>query len=486
MINSRHNIFTRLKDSENYILINPLSRQADILSPELAEEYRSGTIRDQSEFAAKGYLVEPEEEERRFREAYLGFIESRDEDEVQVFYVPTYACNFNCAYCYQEGYDHARDRTNPEVLAAFFSWIDGHLAGRRKYITVFGGEPLLPSEASRATLMALLEGAEARGLSVAVVTNGYELENYIPLLSSGTIREIQVTLDGVGAVHDRRRPLHGGGATFDAIVRGIDAALASGMPVNLRAVVDRENLPALPELARFAIGKGWTANPLFKTQLGRNYELHTCQRNEGKLYSRVELYTELYELIGAHPEILELHRPAYSVSRFLFDHGEMPEPLFDSCPGTKTEWALDYTGRVYSCTATVGKTGEELGTFYPEARLDLERIEEWEERDVTTIPECGECAERLTCGGGCAAVALNATGRFQAHDCRPTRELMALGIPLYFSQSISEGETRWQAKLPRLHRISTRRKYSTGNWRYSTSIQPNVPPARRWPPNTRP
>ena len=430
---SKYNIFTQLKDSDDYILLNPLSREADILPPELALEYRSGKISDPDEFIRKGYLVDEAEEAKRYRKAYLEFIESRDDDEVQVFYVPTYACNFNCSYCYQEGYDNARDISHDEVLGAFFRWLDTELAGRKKYITIFGGEPLLPSEASRETIVRILEESGKRGLQVAVVTNGYELENYIPLFEKGSIREIQVTLDGVGEVHDRRRPLHGGGATFEAVSRGVDAALAAGLPVNLRVVVDRENLPGLPDLARYAVEKGWTESPLFKTQLGRNYELHTCQIDENKLYSRVELYSDLYTLIAGNPEILEFHRPAYSISKFLYEHGEMPEPLFDSCPGTKTEWALDYSGRIYSCTATVGKADEALGTFYPEITRNDDIIEEWEERDVTSIPECAECRLQLTCGGGCASVAKNRTGRIQAPDCRPTDELISMGIPLYFN-----------------------------------------------------
>ncbi|ORC35402.1 hypothetical protein B4O97_09530 [Marispirochaeta aestuarii] len=433
MTRSKHNIFRKLKDSDNYILLNPLSKQADILSPELAREYEKGNIADPTEFIEKGYLSDEGEENRRYRNAYLSFIEAREAEEVQVFFVPTYACNFACSYCYQESYDHANDSRNPELTDAFFRWLDTELAGRKKYITVFGGEPLLPSSASRNVLERILTKAADRKLSVAVVTNGYELENYIPLLSSASIREVQVTLDGVGVVHDRRRPLHGGGATFDRIVRGIDAALAAGIPINLRAVVDRENLPHLPELARFAIARGWTGNPLFKTQLGRNYELHTCQIDQKKLYSRISLYEELYALIKENPEFLEFHRPAYSVTKFLFEHGELPDPLFDSCPGTKTEWALDYTGKVYACTATVGKKGEELGTFYPEISRRDEAIEEWEDRDVTSIPECANCNLQLTCGGGCAAVAKNTKGKILSPDCRPTDKLLSMGIPLYFT-----------------------------------------------------
>ncbi|MCH5374686.1 MAG: SPASM domain-containing protein [Planctomycetes bacterium] len=190
------------------------------------------------------------------------------------------------------------------------------------------------------------------------------------------------------------------------------------------------------ERARFAMDKHWTSNPLFKTQLGRNYELHHCQLNSDKLYSRIGLYEDIYQLISVHPEILEFHKPAFSISKFLFDEGNLPEPLFDSCPGTKTEWAFDYTGKIYSCTATVGKEGEELGTFYPELRLNEEIIEEWETRDILSIKECRNCNLSLACGGGCASVAKNQTGKLHSPDCRPIKELLELGIATYFRDEL--------------------------------------------------
>ena len=85
------------------------------------------------------------------------------------------------------------------------------------------------------------------------------------------------------------------------------------------------------------------------------------------------LYEKLYELIGKAPHIVEFYKPAYSISKFLAENGELPDPLFDSCPACKTEWAFDYTGHIYPCTATVGKADESLGTFYPEVSSDENR-----------------------------------------------------------------------------------------------------------------
>jgi uncharacterized protein len=431
---SRHNIVSRLTGSEKYFIVNLLSRNADILDADQFHLLQNGRAVDDHEFIDKGYVVDPVEETRLYKSKYLNFLASRDSDEVQLFFVPAYACNFSCSYCYQDEYLNDFDPPGDDLIRAFFDYIDRYFAGRRKYITVFGGEPLLNSRNQCDFFASFIPEANKRELDIAIVTNGYYLESYIDLLKTASIREVQVTLDGVGAAHDARRPLKNGKSTFGNIVKGIDSALRSGLPVNLRMVIDKDNINELPSLAHFAIDKGWSDNPLFKTQLGRNYELHHCQRNSDRLYTRLGMYEDIYKLLEASPEIMKFHKPAFSVSKFLFEEGKLPDPLFDSCPATKTEWAFDYTGRIYSCTATVGKAGEELGRFYPEVFLNEEKLSEWEDRDVLAIAECTECSLQLACGGGCGAVAKNRTGKICSSDCRPVKELLAMGLSYYFEQ----------------------------------------------------
>ncbi len=437
MIPSSHNIFTPITGTDKYILLNLLTGNADILTADKAKEYTDGTYTDIDEYIEKGYLTEPETEQSLYRKAYANFIDERDRDEIQIFFVPWYSCNFGCSYCYQESYTNQYTVPDEPLIRSFFDYIGKEFAGRRKYVTIFGGEPLLPGEHHRTVLTSILDHAREAGLQVAIVTNGYYLEEYTELLSRYPIREIQVTLDGPTSIHDMRRPLKGGGPTFDRIVKGIDTVLSLGMTVNLRVVIDRENIGQLPALAQFAIAKEWTNKPNFKTQLGRNYELHTCQTDRTKLFSRLEMFRELYTLIEQHPEILEFHRPAFSVSKFLFDNGALPSPLFDSCPGTKTEWAFDASGYIYSCTATVGKQQESLGTFYPAITKKTGLIGEWEDRDVTTIEACQTCNLRLACGGGCASVAFNATGSLHTPDCRPVKDLIGMGISTYFKKELA-------------------------------------------------
>lgn len=432
---SKHNIFSRVRGREQWFLVNLLSGQADLLEKDAADVVASGSPPPAAfagAFTEKGYWVEPAEEQQRYDAAYTKFKAAAAKEEIQLFFLLSYACNFTCDYCYQSGYDPEQSLDRTAVTDAFFAYVDKHFRGRRKYVTLFGGEPLLPGNMEH--VAHIIQKLNARALGLAIVTNGYTLLDYLPLLKSAAVREVQVTIDGPPALHNKRRPLGGGLPTFDRIAEGIDALLAAGIPVNLRTVLDRENIAGLPELARIAKERGWTGHPRFKTQFGRNYELHYCQGNSGRLFDRLSMWQSVVDLCKQHPAVFEYHRPALSISRYLFENGALPTGLFDSCPATKSEWAFDYTGRIYSCTATVGKEGEELGRFWPTETPLSDAAAEWSSRDVTSIPQCTTCALRLACGGGCGAVAKNRTGSILTADCRTPRELMELGFDLYESE----------------------------------------------------
>lgn len=432
---SQHNIYAQTRHGKRWFLINLLSGEADWIDDSLgllleSKQLPTGEVLDQ--WLHKGYVVEPEAERKKFQQGYLDFLDQRDHDEVQVFFAPWYTCNFSCSYCFQDSYGWEPQPLAEGIVEAFFDWTRQELKGRSYYVTVFGGEPLLPGVRAKEIMMDFIQKSVEHGVDLAFVTNGYHLKEYLDIIPPQHCREIQVTLDGPAENHNTRRKLRGGGETFERIVEGIDLALAQGFTINLRMVVDRQNLHSLPELARFAKARGWTDHPHFKTQLGRNYELHSCQQSSGNLYSRVELAEELDEIIKKYPEVLDFHRPAFSIARFLFDEGQLPAPLYDSCTGTKTEWALDGQGHIYSCTATVGKPGEELGTYWPQKTLQSSIIEQWQDRDIVSISKCQTCHVRLACGGGCTSVAKNqADGEILSPDCRPVQQLLQIGLDVY-------------------------------------------------------
>ncbi|HEY3358486.1 MAG TPA: radical SAM protein [Polyangia bacterium] len=445
---ARATIVASVPGTAEALLVQPLTQQVVLVPAEQAEQLAGLAAggpapalsdEDARDLAAAGFLVASEDEERaQLAEAYADYLAETARTPTQLVVVPSFACNLRCTYCYQDAFTPAEHGLiSPSTLAALFAYVDRYHGAEdpRPYLTLFGGEPLVDSPAHHDRLERVLAGAQARGLEVAVVTNGYDLGAFVGRLAQGPVKEVQVTVDGPAGVHDARRPHATGAGTFDRGVAGIDLLVGAGIPVNLRVVVDRENLEALPALASVAAAHGWLAQPeaRFKTQVGRNYELYGCasrQRRED-LFGRLELWARYAELSAAHPELRRFHRPRLHGMRHLAETGAFPVPNFDACPAAKKEWAFAPDGGVYGCTATVGHPEHRLGRYAPVIERDEAAIARLQQRSVLTMSGCDGCALGPVCGGGCAAVAHQQHGDVLASDCRPVRELLGLGAKYY-------------------------------------------------------
>jgi uncharacterized protein len=440
---SRSVIVAPVPGSDRALLVQPLAGQAALVDRADAEALRrlaaGGALPPslaEEDLRAARLVVDSDEEDDALRaEAISEWADEAARTPTQLVVVPTFGCNLACTYCYQEPFGPAgRGLITPEVVDALFAYVDRHHGAERPrpYLTLFGGEPLRDAPAHHDRVGRILSGARARGLEVAVVTNGHDLGAFLPALSAGPVKEVQVTLDGPREVHDRRRPHASGSGTFDRIVAGIDGLVGAGVPVNLRVVADRGNLDALPELASLAAAKGWLDLPAsrFKTQVGRNYELFGCASRQRRddLFDRVELWARWLELAEANPILRRFHRPRFHGIGHLAETGELPAPNFDACPATKKEWAFGPDGRLYGCTATVGHPAHVLGTYFPADARDEAAIAAWRGRSTLSIPGCAGCALAPVCGGGCGAIAWDREGTPLAPDCRPVAELYGLGV----------------------------------------------------------
>ena len=443
---SRSAILAPVPGRDEILLVQPLSGQAALLERDKAaalERLASGGplpegLPEETLRAAR-FVVDSEDDDRALlAEAWAAWSDEAEKTPTQLIVVPTFGCNLRCTYCYQEVFDpSARGLIAPEVIDAFFGFVDARFRdeAQRPYLTLFGGEPLVDTPAHHDRLRRFLDGAKARGMKVAAVTNGYDLAAFADELSGGGVKEIQVTLDGPQAIHDARRPHGTGAGTFARAVRGVEALVAAGVPVNLRVVVDRDNMEHLPALAQIAQEKGWLHLPesRFKTQIGRNYELFGCaaQQHRDALFDRVTLWTRFAELAGAHPALKRFHLPRFHGIRHLAENGELPVANFDACPAAKKEWAFSPDGGLYGCTATVGNPRYRLGSFWPELRIDEAAVAPWQARNVTTIEKCRTCEVATVCGGGCGALADAHGEGIGGPDCRPVKELYGLGAKFY-------------------------------------------------------
>lgn len=383
----------------------------------------------------RGYLFESKaQEDELIQQALEKFNDERKNTQIQLMLIPTYGCNLACTYCYQNGIQNKGDVISPETVDAFFAYINRKFNSRkvRPFITLFGGEPLIGSQGQKEIIEYILNRCKNDKYEIAVVTNGFDLIDYIDLLSKVRVKEIQVTIDGSENIHDSRRITGNGKGSFSKIIAGLAEIIALGIPVNLRTVVDRGNIHSLVDFARFVDKRGWLdlAPGLFKTQIGRNYELFNCYKYSQDLFSQIELWLQFVKLSDEFPFLKRFHRPDFKGIRYLVETGNVYIASFDTCPAAKTEWVFDLHGDIYGCTASCGREEYRIGTFYPEVTLKDE-VYQWQQRNVQNIAECRACQYNLICGGGCGIIAHRKNGKILSPDCRPIQQLFELGVNYY-------------------------------------------------------
>lgn len=151
----------------------------------------------------------------------------------------TRRCNLHCMHCYSNSYDRpfSGELTTKEGLKV----IDDLTEFQVPVLLFSGGEPLTRSDVFR-----LAAHASAQGLRCSLSTNG----TLITREMARKIREagfgyVGVSLDGIGAVHDKIRGFKG---AFDASLQGIRNCQEAGLKVGVRFTVHRKNKDQLPAL----------------------------------------------------------------------------------------------------------------------------------------------------------------------------------------------------------------------------------------------
>ena len=150
--------------------------------------------------------------------------------------LPTSACNLRCKMCLAIRGTKATITREHALQAVDF-------AGRRgfKTIVVGGGEPLLVKY-----FYDLLDALVATGVEVRITTNGLLVtDEHIRRFTGHDKLSIQVSIDGIGEVHDEIRGARG---AFDASEKSLRALAYAGIRISINTVVQRSNFRTMVDL----------------------------------------------------------------------------------------------------------------------------------------------------------------------------------------------------------------------------------------------
>lgn len=156
-------------------------------------------------------------------------------------------CNLTCKHCYSISADtnFAGELSFAEVSTV----MDDLKAFRVPVLILSGGEPLL-----RPDIFDIAKRAKAQGFYVALSSNGTLIdERNIAQIAECDFNYVGVSLDGLGATHDKFRRLDG---AFDASLRGIRLCRDLGLKIGVRYTMTQDNAHDLPGLLKLVEEEG--------------------------------------------------------------------------------------------------------------------------------------------------------------------------------------------------------------------------------------
>lgn len=263
-------------------------------------------------------------------------------------------CNFRCSYCMPEEIFGERYKFLAREKLLTFEEITRVAAlmaaqGVNK-LRLTGGEPLMRQDLE--LLVAMLAGIE--GIEdIAMTTNGYFLPNKARALRDAGLKRITVSLDSLD--NATFRALNGGKADVDAVLRGIDAAIAAGFgPIKINAVVKRGvNDHTMVDLARWCKDNG---------HILRFIEYMDVGTRNGWRMDHVVPADEIVERVGAALPLVPLGRnyDSETALRFGFADGageigviaSVTRPFCGACSRLR----LSPEGQLYTCLFAIQGT----------------------------------------------------------------------------------------------------------------------------------
>ena len=394
--------------------------------------------------------------------------------------LPTYDCNFRCPYCFERhrltrGQEWLGHEMKPEMVEAVFAAFQKQRDQGYKVnsCTLYGGEPLLKE--NMATVRNICEHARAMGLSLDAITNGYDLDAYIGLLEEFGFGRLQVTVDGVGKLNDRRRLHRDGVPTYDRILQNVALALEHGIDISLRVNVNGDNIGGVKALIDDLAARGLHEAPLEERERIERERQEAIKAGK-PVPKRKGLFSYYFKAVSEEktsptkvteqqvldailaagiPPLEAIEKQSqYSMplQGLLSAMKKLDYPSFSPafCGAEQGMVGVGPDGLLYSCwdlvameEESVGFTDVKTGRFF----FNFGKAK-WRTRTSDLMKPCQTCPYIFSCRGGCAPEAKRVHGSYFRESCGEVREIFAFVAPRVVGKAWEEtGEDELSVSL---------------------------------------
>lgn len=356
----------------------------------------------ESELKQCGFIIEDdisELEQIRYR-----LLQSRfTSNMLSLVIAPTQNCNFRCTYCYEKE-QLANCSMNKKTQDNILEFVKKHITKITDLnIEWYGGEPLLELNTIQylsKEFEQLCNNNHVRYTS-SMITNGYLLdEKVISILNTCNISQLQVTLDGIKATHDKRRMFKDGSGTFDIIVHNLSLCkLFFEGKVVLRINIDKKNLDEVEDVKELLKTSG--IDDYVTIYLGKVTNINnTCEESN---------CLQTYEF--AERKLAYMLKKDSSDKYFQVNY---PKPIGNCCGADfNMSYVIGPDGMMYKCYMEIGCVERAIGNINDAKKSNkVALLYRYMLFDPTEDIQCSKCKYLPLCLGGCPKSRFNGV-----HDC---------------------------------------------------------------------
>ncbi len=341
----------------------------------------------------------------------------------------TRRCNMACSYCYASAKPVGQSMTTELALNAL-RWFNDQLNGNTLRICFHGGgEPTLEKNLIK-SVVAETKKIHDKKTRFLIVTNGTTDIEFSNWLMSENF-SISISMDGPPNIQNRNRPLAMGGNSSKIVERTIRHLVESDYKFTIRLTYS----PAdnVEEIIRYFGKLGIRSlhfEPLFPH--GREYGTIAFGKNQNlyDIYSPNgnEMVTPFLKALDIAKEY-KIKITNGHLSHFVKGNGY----FCGSASGRSM--IVTHDEFLSACLEIVDSKDKDFNLFHlgdylsqeKKFTVDLNRLNELQNRHADILPECKNCYARYTCAGGCAIKTVRASGNFFDRDlpyCSFTKALV--------------------------------------------------------------
>jgi len=388
---SRYNIV--VANDDEHLLFNSANGAFAALDNAAYEQYKAGEGDQVAMLADAGFFTELTAEEELAAQQAAFDAQRVDPSRFIVSFVPTYACNYRCPYCYEIGHNDTKGKMDARTIETICDFIQGRFdATGFSTLSVqwYGGDPSLALDVVEDLSARLIAWCADRGVAYnAIMLSNANLidEDAAKLIATCQVREVMLTIDGPEPIHNVRRVAANGTNSYERNIQAARYLRANGVKVFATMNVDKVNWPYYTELRdKLLAEEGITLTVGKLCDYGHFYGQAPFAAPDFDLFTHEEFAHERFKLFEAEPHTAaELAEMLRAPGRF--------------CSGQiENYFVIDLLGNVYKCDGWVGDTEHvRFNLFDDPSTWKLSEVS----HDATRDEKCSACKLLPICHGNC-------------------------------------------------------------------------------------